>query len=177
MKIEEMKRRYFEWICSKIECPANYSKLMSYLYDKEFVYTIAMDGNRYDDGIDLRYTFGDQERIDQRIISSVIDDHPCSMLEMMAALAVRCETHIMSNSEYGDRTGEWFWGMIKNLGLDMMTDSCFDLNKADSIINRLLEHKYACNGAGGLFTVNSKAHDMRRAEIWYQMCWYLDTII
>lgn len=177
MKKDDIKGQYFEWLCSKVECPANYSKLMSYLYDKEFVYTIAMDGNRYDDGIDLRYTFGDDEHIDQRIVSSVIDDCPCSMLEMMVALSIRCETHIMSNSEYGDRTGEWFMGMIRNLGLHTMTDSHFSFNKAEKIVNDLLAHKYASNGEGGLFTVNNKARDMRCTEIWYQMCWYLDTII
>lgn len=177
MKTDDIRGQYFEWLCSKVECPANYSKLMSYLYDKEFVYTIPMDGNRYDDGIDLRYTFGDDEHIDPRIISSAIDDCPCSMLEMMVALSIRCETHIMSNSEYGDRTGEWFMGMIRNLGLHTMTDSRFSFNKAETVINKFLDHQYARNGSGGLFTVNDKAHDMRRAEIWYQMCWYLDTII
>ncbi len=177
MKTDELRGQYFEWLCSKVECPAEYSKLMSYLFDKTFVYTIGMDVNRAEDGIDLRYTFGEEEDIDPRIISSVIDDRLCSMLEMMVALAIRCETHIMSNSEYGDRTKEWFWGMIDNLGLSDMTDDGFDHRKAEKAIDRLLTHRYAKNGSGGLFTVKSRSHDMRTAEIWYQMCWYLDTII
>lgn len=177
MKTDELMGQYFGWLCSKVECPAEYSKLMSYLFDKTFVYTIGMDANRAEDGIDLRYTFGEEDDIDSRIISSVIDDRPCSMLEMMVALAIRCETHIMSNSEYGDRTSEWFRGMIDNLGLSGMTDDCFDHRQAEKAIDRLLTHRYAKNGAGGLFTVKSRSHDMRTAEIWYQMCWYLDTVI
>lgn len=177
MRTDELRGQYFGWLCSKVECPSEYSKLMSYLFDTTFVYTISMDANRAEDGVDLRYSFGDEEDVDQRIVSSVLDDRPCSMLEMMVALSIRCETHIMSNIEYGDRTKEWFWGMVNNLGLSDMTDDCFDYGKAVKAINRLATHQYARNGLGGLFTIKSRSHDMRTAEIWYQMCWYLDTII
>lgn len=82
----------------------------------------------------------------------------------------------MCNSDLGDRTGGWFFGMITNLGLEEMTNDNFDIAIADKVINRLLRHQYARNGSGGLFTVNN-GQDMRKAEIWYQLCWYLATII
>lgn len=176
MDKNKVKEQYFEWLCSKVNCSAKYSKLMSFLYDKEFVYTISLDENRAEDGINLRYEFGREMNISSEIIFSSISDCPCKILEMMVALSMRCEEHIMSNSEFGDRTGNWFWGMIKNLGLHTMTDKCFNVQKAENIIKRLITHDYAPNGEGGLFTVDC-GHDLRKTEIWYQMCWYLDTVL
>ena len=176
MRADKINGQYFEWLCSKVECPAQYSKLMSYLYDTEFVYTIDMDENRAEDGISLRCQFGSEQCIHDGDISEAISNRPCSMLEMMVALSMRCETHIMSNSEYGDRTSKWFWDMVRSLGLDRMSDIYFDYDMAEKIMSRLMSHSYNRNGSGGLFTINSRNHDMRTAEIWYQMCWYLDTI-
>ena len=42
---------------------------------------------------------------------------PCSVLEMMIALSMRCEEQIMDDPDIGNRTGQWFWDMIDNLGL------------------------------------------------------------
>lgn len=176
MDKSNMKEQYFEWLCSKVNCSAKYSKLMSFLYDKEFIYTISLDENRAEDGLNLRYDFCREMKISPEIIFPYINDRPCSFLEMMVALSMRCEEHIMSNSELGDRTGNWFWGMIKNLGLHTMINKCFNFQKAENIIKRLIDHDYAPNGEGGLFTVDC-GHDLRKTEIWYQMCWYLDTVL
>ena len=37
--------------------------------------------------------------------------------------------------------------------------------------------EYAPDGRGGLFTIRNCEEDLRKVEIWYQLCWYLDTII
>ena len=51
----------------------------------------------------------------------------------------------------------------------------FDEDNARIAIDRLLSHSYKRNGDGGLFTLKSRTReDMRKTEIWYQMCWYLD---
>lgn len=170
--MNNLKKLYFEWLCSKIQGTKSYSKLLSYLIDTEFEYLIPLDGNRYEDGINLRYIYGEETGCSQAMIACELDTNKCSMLEMMVALSIRCEEHIMSNDEFGDRTGTWFWSMIKNLGLHTMTNQFFDKKKADLIIERFTNHEYSENGEGGLFTVNC-GRDLRSEEIWYQMNWYI----
>ena len=53
---------------------------------------------------------------------------------------------------------------------------CTDEMLADYIIQRLLDRKYKRNGEGGLFTVNN-GEDLRTVEIWYQLGWFLNSII
>ena len=67
--------------------------------------------------------------------------------------------------------------MISNLGLEFMSDTKFDKRYLDGVISKFLNREYKRNGEGGLFTVKNCKHDLRTAEIWYQMCWYLDDII
>jgi hypothetical protein len=143
------------------------------LHDIEFTWFVPYDDNRADDGIQLRRRFAlvrDDDRLSDYILG------PCSVLEMMAALAIRCEETIMDDAAMGNRTGQWFWGMIHNLGLSPMTDDKFDRNFVDDAIARLLNREYEPDGRGGLFTVRHCSHDLRTVEIWYQLSWYLDSI-
>ena len=95
------------------------------------------------------------------------------MLEMMVALAVRIEEHIMEDSSAGNRVGQWFWNMVVSLGLAAMDDGRFHEDRADYILDRFERRDYEYNGAGGLFTVNHPTEDMRRLDIWYQLMHYL----
>ena len=96
---------------------------------------------------------------------------------MLIALAIRCEEHIMDDPDIGNRTGQWFGGMIDNLGLGSMYDENFDRDYVDEKIGIFLNRDYERNGKGGLFTVKHCKYDLRTVEIWYQMCWYLDYIL
>lgn len=175
------KKEYFEWLCDKIindDSNVKYSKLMSKLHDSIFVSVIPMDDNRIDDGKQLRFRFGRELDIPRGVISKVIDveyEHS-SILEMMIALSIRCEETIMTDEQYGDRTGEWFWNMIVSLGLGTMNDSRYDDRYVNIVIDRLINRQYKRDGDGGLFTIHGIKKDMRTSEIWYQMCWYLDSL-
>ena len=76
----------------------------------------------------------------------------------------------------GDRTKQWFWGMISSLGLGAMTDDRYDEKFVDDAIFRFLDRKYEPNGRGGLFTIRNCREDMRTKDIWHQLCSYLNTI-
>lgn len=170
---------YFEWLWNFTKCRGHSQnrKIITLLHDIEFRYSIPMDANREEDGIDLRYRFITEVGIPrnyQEVYGYL--DGPCSVLEMMIALAIRCEESIMDDPDIGDRTSEWFWLMMKNLGLDYMSDRKFDRDIAEEKISIFLDRKYKRNGEGGLFVVNGR-RDLRKVEIWYQMCWYLDTIM
>ena len=182
MTQNELNDEYFEWmyqlVCNE-RYPAGLShrKLLTHLYTVEFDYIIGMDGNRAEDGIDLRYRFGYENSYEDPAIAHYLDNRPCSVLEMLIALAVRCEEHIMGDPEIGNRIGQWFWNMIENLGLGSMTDAEFDKKYVDRVVSRFLNREYKQNGEGGLFTVENCRYDLRSIEIWYQMCWYLDGIL
>lgn len=172
---------YFEWLYSLI-CGDRYSertsyrKLLLFLHDTEFRWSIAKDKNRAEDGLDLRCRFSSEYGYESYYLADQIQG-PCSVFEMMAALAIRCEETIMDDPKLGNRTGQWFWGMINSLGLGGMIDSRFDARYVGEVVERFLNRKYERNGRGGLFTIKNCDSDLRRVEIWYQLNWYLDSIM
>lgn len=182
MTKNQLNDEYFEWLYRLIynerySKKLSYRRLMQRLHSIDFKYTIPMDGNRAADGVDLRYRFGNEEHYENCMIASYLDDRPCSVLEMMIALAIRCEEDIMDNPDVGDRTGQWFWNMIVSLGLGSETDNNFDRLYIDKVVDRFLKREYASDGQGGLFTIENCEYDLRSMEIWYQMCHYMDTIL
>ena len=176
---DSLMNEYFEWLYGLV-CDGRFSKQTSYrklliqLHNTEFVYSIQKDQNRCEDGIALRRRFalfcGYEDEYE------CLDD-PCSVLEMMIALAIRCEENIMDDTSVGDRTGQWFWGMIVNLGLGSMTDNRYDRRFVDDVVDRFLNREYEPDGRGGLFRIKHCNRDLRTVEIWYQLCWYLDSIV
>lgn len=178
MTRDELNNEYFEWmyrlVCGRKRL--SYRKLFQYLHSVDFYYTNPMDGNRAEDGVDLRYRFGYEFSYEGPMIASYLDDRQCSVLEMMVALAIRCEEHIMDDPEVGNRTYQWFWTMISSLGLSRMSDSRYDEERVCNIIGRFLNREYGRNGEGGLFTLKHSRRDLRTVEIWYQMCWYLSEL-
>ena len=181
---DRVTNEYFEWmvdlVCGDLfDKGISYRKVLSYLHTVQFRYTVHMDENREGDGVALRDRFmrtaGDKG--DARDYIYIFDDpNKCSVLEMMIALAVRCEETIMDDPNVGNRTSQWFWGMVTSLGLGSMTDTRFDKIFVADTIERFLDRKYEPNGKGGLFTMRHTNCDLRKVEIWSQLCWYLDEI-
>ena len=179
MTRDEVMNDYFDWIYdlvggNRYTGEFSYRKLLITLHSIEFRYLIPKDENRAIDGISLRYRFA-YEYSAPAAAETYLDD-PCSVLEMMVALAIKCE-ETMDDPKMGDRTAQWFWGMIVNLGLGSMYDCLFDQRIVREVIDRFLDRKYEPNGKGGLFTVRHCDKDLRKVEIFTQLCWYLDTII
>lgn len=175
--IDQIENDYFEWlfelVCGKRYADdISYRKLLTLLHNTEFTFIIPMDENRAYDGLSIRYRFLDSIDCDRDYIC-----RPCSVLEMMTGLAIKCEENIMDDPKVGDRTRQWFWGMINNLGLGAMTDSNFDKRYALDVIHIFLDRRYSPNGKGGLFTIKNCDRDLREVEIWHQLCWYLDSYI
>ena len=160
------EERYFEQLYKRVWDAdyQNYSALLRQLYETEFRYSLKRDGNRAADGVDLRRRY--------RFYS----DKPCNVLEMMIALAVRCEESVMTNSGFGDRTSRWFWLMITNLGLWTMTDEFYNRQRVRDILDIFMDRRYAPNGEGGLFALPYCGKDLRDVDIWYQAMWYFAEI-
>ena len=180
---DRIRSDYFEWmmdtVCGKKHTGKySYRKLLQCLHDIYFTqpyrHRVKDDSNRVEDGICLRRRFALIKDCEE-----IIDylDGPCTVLEMMVALAIRMEKTIMDDPAVGDRTSQWFRNMLVSLKLGDMFDERFDETRAVENIERFLRREYEPNGAGGLFTLKHCSADLRKVEIWRQMCWYLDEFL
>lgn len=177
---EQIVNEYVNWLFGLVyknrsSRQISYTKLLTHLDSIPFRYIIAKDQGRAEHGIDLRYHFALERKpdVDPDIIMDILGG-PCTVLEMMIALAIHAE-NIMDNPQLGDRTAQWFWDMVKSLGLGRMTDENYDSRVVESAINRFLDRDYEPDGRGGLFTIVNSGCDLRTVEIWWQLCWYLDS--
>lgn len=163
---------YFDWLCRKVPCDfgsKSYRKLLKQLYLEEFIYDNDMDENRAIQGVCLRQEYADEKLYDDYWMA----EFPCSVLEMMVALAEIIESRIMHDEEKGDRTGKWFWEMISSIGLLRMDDNHFKEKVVHDKVQDMLKKNYQPNGRGGLFTVSNITVDIRNYDIWYQAQFYL----
>ncbi len=179
MRKQDTINQYLYWLSSLV-CDEYhqryYQNLLESLHSVAFTWSITNDENRAIDGENLREQFADEHNYDVRVYKRQLEGS-CSILEMLVALSCRCENNIMDDRDYGDRTNKWFWTMIHSLKLDLMDDGNYDEDYVQFVIDRLLTRTYKRDGEGGLFHIPGIKKDLRKAEIWYQMCWYLDTII
>ena len=183
-----INEEYFEWLYSKV-CDTSsraggepydrfseghtFRKLLEYLHSVEFTWELPMDGNRAEDGISLRHHFTYEMGYDDCVADYI--EGPCSVLEMMVALADSME-NIMDDPRLGDRTGQWFWAMVVSLGLNGMYDRNFKERVAEDAIDRFLRREYRSDGRGGLFTIRRCPHDLRDVDILVQRNWYLNNL-
>lgn len=169
---------YFEWMCSVIKENGERVVLLEELYHTEFYAIIAPDDNRLSDGADLSRAYERYCEENGTPISEAektrLDVARVSVLEVMVALAIRMETTIMCDVDFGDRTQLWFWAMIKSLGLYGMTNDSYDKCVVDDIIGRFLEREYEHDGKGGLFHVKNTLYNMTEVEIWGQMHLFIE---
>jgi hypothetical protein len=182
MSNDRMRDTYFEWMYHLVcDGPCangrSWRKLLHFLNETEFISRLKRDSNRASDGVDLRYRFVYENSYDTHAAGEYLGEQPSSVLEVMVALALRCEEQIMTDPGEGDRTDKWFWDMIDSLGLSSLHDGRFNRNIAESVITRFLNREYDPDGRGGLFTIEGCHDDLRNVEIWYQMMWHLDNII
>lgn len=177
--MHDINELYFRWL-HDIMCDGRFAKDISYyelflhLHSIPFRYSLLMDENRAEDGLELRHRFS-YECADIENAEMYIDG-PCSVLEMMVALAIRCEEDIMDDPSIGSRIQQWFWLMINNLRLGSMYNDNYSREYVDDVLNRFLDRDYEPDGRGGLFIVRNCDYDLRDVEIWQQLCMYINTI-
>lgn len=169
---------YFDWLygsmCDDILAKdISYLKLFSKMNSIEFIAKHPRDDNRIEDGLDLRYRY--YSMMDEPTRYEI--NEPCSVLEVIVALAIKCEEHITDDPYIGDRTGQWFWKMISNLGLNGMYDDVYDGEYVEKCIYRFIDREYEPNGRGGLFYIEGIEEDLRDVEIWVQLLWYLNKYV
>ena len=175
--IEPLEERYFVWLydqirSSRAKIPSrNFYKLAKQLHDKEFIWVVANDDNRVEDGRDLRYEFLNQNREYVSPGDAGWLDLGCSMLEMLIGLSRRLAF------ETDGTPHVWFWVLLGNLDLvrfnDALNVSDAQAEEIDDVLNRVIWRTYSRDGSGGLFPLRRARHDQRKVELWYQLQDYI----
>ena len=164
--MDELRNLYFGWMAqvaiSDYRRRDDYLMLLEHLDNINFTYSIPFDENRFNDDQDLRYRFGYENNIAGYDIDEMsFRKGPCSILEMMVALSLKCEENFMSDPAYGNRISNWFFEMLQSLKLDGMTNDRYDEKWIDYRIYVFLNHIYE----PGLFTIPNIAKDLRDVDI------------
>ena len=174
--MEYYEADYFEYLVGLIEGPDNiaddYYELLENLFVEDFFWLLKRDDSRAKDGLGLRAEYCSLLNRDLPDVYGHLDGN-CSVLEMLIALARRWDYDLVYDFDLGDRSYIWFWEMIDNLRLGFMKDGRFDGEMYDEIISHFLNREYCKDGLGGLFYIPGIDKDMREAEIWTQLNWYI----
>lgn len=145
----------------------SYNRLLYFLLNKSFKYTIARDDNRVKDGLSLRYKYFEDFGNPNDILGV-----NASVLEVLIALAIRLDMEYIG--EPGDPHPEIiFWEMICNLGLDKFDDLAWSEAEVERIVDIWLLREYNFDGKGGIFPLSVATFDQRNVEIWNQAMAYV----
>jgi hypothetical protein len=172
VKTAPLDELYLQWLYEQVadSSEADPSRthwgILRQMYVKEFVWFVPNDDNRIEDGKFLRQEFADSLEL--------CDVDPgwlqlgCSMLELLVGLSRR----LAFEAEGEPR--DWFWQLMKNLGLHRYDDCRTYPSKAvGDALDRVIWRTYAYDGSGGLFPLKDAREDQREVELWYQLCAYV----
>ena len=151
---------YIQWLYDNYGCPNYTIELFEYLASKNYIWQMTLDANRAAAGLRLR----DQFAYETGVYRSDVADGPCSVLEMLCALA----EDVYDNC--GQRTPIFFLNaMLDNLGIVKNIDN------ANYILDRWLNRDYEADGKGSIFYIPNCQVDLRRMDVWSQMKFYIST--
>lgn len=194
---------YFSWLCWYVDLGdpeggwiqtiysprgidhRSFITLATILHHTEFTWSIPTDENRAKDGLRLRHEWWDlihDECPDRHLVLELPLDTlegPCTVLEMLVALAKRIEVDVMMDDRFGCRIPQWFWMILENLELDGFDDSVLGPEEWKIVqerIQMMLDRTYSESGHGGLFPLWHPRCDQRDAEIWWQAQWWLQEV-
>ena len=149
-----------------------YNNLLVELHYIPFHYSIALDGNRVEDGLELR----DEYYLETDYIGPAIKDKKCSVLEVLVALAIRIETEYIGDPRE-DHPEKIFWEMIENLfDMDKNWRLCgpeIDSQFVHYTVDKWLNRRFNKDGKGSIFPLKRADCDQTICEIWSQMNRYL----
>lgn len=169
MSPQSVDEEYLEWLYDQVlvrtRRGATYWKLLRQMHQTEFTYFVPNDGNRAEDGKDLRAEWAAEIGRDPDRNWMELG---CSFLEMLVALARRMEFEADHTPQH------WFFHLLQNLGFESFHDgSGYSRGFVTKTMRVVMDRMYDLTGNGGLFPLRKPSKDQRRVEIWYQMSEYL----
>ena len=151
----ELVEEYYIWLVSSVGYDESCDDLLRLLFHTEFTWVIPMDSNRAAEGRNMRSIFCNENSI----VGEIWDDQPCSVLEMLVALA-----NYIENNLIGDPDLCIFWRMLDNLNLLHYRSR----TKWIQIIDRWLNREFDSDGMGSIFPIYNAVQDYREIDIWGQ---------
>jgi hypothetical protein len=177
--MNRIEQLYLPWLLKHVadeRLMRRYKKLFLKLYSTPFDtrHMKDHDGDRAMDGKSLLWRF---EREEEKFVHDItgvesieLEERPCNMLEMLVALAIRIEESLAYDFRQGDRTGQWFWEMLSNLGIGYMSNDRFNEEEYRRCLNNFFNYTYDFDGKGCLFRSSTKnPFELQKLDIWYQM--------
>lgn len=167
---------YFDWLCVQVnggDPGESYVGLLRVLFNHVFYWRLPLDADREADGLELRNEFRDDSP--RLYLSDGFYDEPCSVLEVLVALAYRLDGDVLGNEDYISEPSRWFWMMVENLGIKIDDQNFTNLDRemVDRRIDLWLSRVFDSDGSGSIFPIPGTENDQRELEIWNQMHEYL----
>ena len=154
-----LSKDYLEWLYFMFGDKTAYSiSLFETLSNIEYRFQNGLDENRACGGLQLRSKYAWETGIYENEVAS----GPCSVLEMMCALA----KHMYMNTSLCN-PAHFMLDMINNLGLIRMSE-----NEVIRTINNWMDGNYGDDGSGSIFLI--PGHKIKGEDIWTQMNIYLN---
>lgn len=152
---------------------ADYSLLLSVLFDIPFESFNPMDNNRISDAFNMRMEYLDSE-FGEKCDYFVVKDRYISVLEVLIALGKRLFWDIMCDPMLeNDDSHLYFWEFLRNLDVEKYSNDNFkELNIRDKV-KKWVCRDFKKDGSGSIFPLKKAKTDQRKEEIWNQMQCYL----
>lgn len=176
--------KWVEWLLSNVDYVNRYAyglhihKVVSALADISFEPMIQEDVGEVQNVLTMRgYWLEDQGRFDDSAqVYGYFGD--VTVLEILICLAMRME-EIMLDDSYGDRTGQWFFTMLHNLGLldEQFRDENLKGEKTPDILRMVYEQVrgFLTRDTVGKYPFNlPNREEERRMSLWMQANAYLN---
>lgn len=185
---ESVADGYFMWLWELVG--GNYpeysdkSTLFYILCNLNFRLCLDEDENRLVDGYDYRYFYSEDVGIPYRFINEKLQ-FPSTICEVLLGLASRCN-EIAGDVSKGDRTADFFWRLVKNLGLMCYTNDYFNQTNWGRIVEEeayeivkicdiWMDRQFKFDGKGSPFPLKNPPGDERNTNLWYQMqAWIME---
>ena len=152
---------YFYDLVNFVDGAGAYENVLQALFNTPFEAKVAKDENRLKDCRYLREKFG---------WPTV---NPGNCLEVLIVVARDMED-ILYDDRHGNRTVEWFWLMMSNMGLTEYTNARYEDTAVLDIIDKFVQRKYKTNGEGGPFPLRRPPNNQRRADLFMLMNYYVN---
>lgn len=169
----DIRQLYFRWLTEKANMASPFLYLAKLLHQRQFYSTVKRDQNREEDGRNLRKQFLEEIHQATDRNRARLDENPCSVLEVLLALAQRMED-MYKDSPFEKTTPQWMHELLGNLKIGYLTDGVLvefpeyaDMTQKN--ITTFLDRTYQANGDGGLFPLRHPKRDQRELELWAQM--------
>src|SRR3954469_19084960 len=176
---ERLREDYLSWLEAQLRDESGnldktYWDLLNLMFEKKFIWLVPMDDNRIQDGRDLRveFTTSSVPRFRKDSTAVLLEMAPISFLEVLIALSRK-----LAFTAGGTAPG-WAWQLLNNLELHRMYDPLTPQkrNRAEEILDTVIQRKYLPNGEGGFFPLAWPEEDMTQVELWYQLNDYVSEL-